>query len=38
MNGAPHRHFHDDLSDLKAQLLQMSAEAQAALSTALEAL
>jgi phosphate transport system protein len=38
MNGAPHRHFHDDLSDLKAQLLQMSAEAQAALGTALDAL
>ena len=38
MNGAPHRHFHDDLSDLKAQLLQMSAEAQAALSAALDAL
>jgi len=38
MSGAPHRHFHDELSDLKARLLQMSADAQAALGTALEAL
>jgi phosphate transport system protein len=38
MTGTPHRHFHDELSDLKAQLLQMSAEAQAALSAALDAL
>ena len=38
MSGAPHRHFHDELSDLKARLLQMSADAQAALGTALDAL
>lgn len=38
MSGAPHRHFHDELSDLKARLLQMSAEAQASLGTALEAM
>ncbi|MBI2071895.1 MAG: phosphate signaling complex protein PhoU [Gemmatimonadetes bacterium] len=38
MSGAPHRHFHDELSDLKARVLQMSADAQAALGTALEAL
>ncbi len=33
-----HRHFHDELSDLKARLLTMSAEAQAALGLALDAL
>jgi phosphate transport system protein len=33
-----HRHFHDELSELKSKLLTMSAEAQAALETALEAL
>ena len=38
MTGTPHRHFHDELSDLKARLLQMSADAQAALGTALDAL
>lgn len=38
MSGAPHRHFHDELSDLKARLLQMSADAQAALGAALDAL
>ncbi len=38
MTEAPHRHFHDELSALKAQLLQMSADAQAALGTALDAL
>lgn len=38
MSGAPHRHFHDELSDLKARLLQMSAEAQASLGGALDAL
>ncbi len=38
MTGSPHRHFHDELADLKARLLQMSADAQAALGTALEAL
>jgi phosphate transport system protein len=38
MTGTPHRHFHDELSDLKARLLQMSADAQAALGTSLDAL
>jgi phosphate transport system protein len=33
-----HRHFHDDLSALKAKLLTMSGEAQDALGRALEAL
>lgn len=33
-----HRHFHDELSDLKVRLLTMSGEAEAALSTAVEAL
>lgn len=38
--GSPgvHRHFHDDLADLKAKLLTMSAEAQDALGHALDAL
>src|SRR2546427_9825051 len=34
----PHRHFHDDLSELKAKLLTMSGEAQDALGRALDAL
>jgi phosphate transport system protein len=38
MTGTPHRHFHDELSDLKARLLQMSADAQAALGISLDAL
>ena len=33
-----HRHFHDQLSELKAKLLTMSAEAQDALGKALDAL
>ena len=33
-----HRHFHDELSELKSALLAMSAEAQTALATAVEAL
>ena len=33
-----HRHFHDELSDLKVRLLTMSAEAQEALGEAVEAL
>jgi phosphate transport system protein len=33
-----HRHFHDELSDLKAKLLTMSGEAQDALGRALDAL
>ncbi len=36
--GAVHRHFHDELSDLKSRLLGMSAEAQTALATAVDAL
>ncbi|HXL10089.1 MAG TPA: phosphate signaling complex protein PhoU [Gemmatimonadales bacterium] len=32
-----HRHFHDELSELKAKLLNMSADAQVALGTALDA-
>ena len=35
---ATHRHFHDELSELKSRLLTMSAEAQAALGLALDAL
>ena len=35
---APPRHFHEELSALKARLLQMSADAQAALQAALDAL
>jgi len=38
MSTAPtHRHFHDELSDLKVRLLTMSAEAQEAVATAVEA-
>jgi phosphate transport system protein len=33
-----HRHFHDELSDLKSRLLAMSAEAQTALASAVDAL
>ena len=33
-----HRHFHDELSDLKVRLLTMSGEAEAALGLAVEAL
>jgi phosphate transport system protein len=36
--GPAHRHFHDELSDLKAKLLTMSGEAQDALDTAVTAL
>src|SRR2546422_236287 len=32
-----HRHFHDELSELKVALLNMSGEAQAALASAVEA-
>ena len=35
---AAHRHFHDELAELKAKLLTMSGEAQDALARALEAL
>lgn len=35
---AAHRHFHDELSELKAKLLTMSGEAQEALGHALDAL
>jgi phosphate transport system protein len=35
---ATHRHFHDELSDLKVRLLTMSAEAQDAVATAVEGL
>ena len=39
MSASPaHRHFHDQLSELKAKLLTMSAEAQDALGKALDAL
>lgn len=34
---AAHRHFHDDLAELKTKLLTMSGEAQAALDLAVEA-
>ncbi|MGH7614802.1 MAG: phosphate signaling complex protein PhoU [Gemmatimonadales bacterium] len=33
-----HRHFHDELSELKSRLLAMSAEAQTALAASVEAL
>ena len=33
-----HRHFHDELSELKVKLLTMSGEAQAALASAVDAL
>ena len=33
-----HRHFHDELSELKSMLLAMSAEAQTALASSVEAL
>lgn len=36
--GSSHRHFHDELSQLKVRLLTMSGEAQAALEEAVEAL
>jgi phosphate transport system protein len=35
---ASHRHFHDELADLKAKLLTLSGEAEAALSAAVRAL
>jgi phosphate transport system protein len=38
MSGTAHRHFHDELADLKAKLLTMSGEAQDALGRALDAL
>jgi phosphate transport system protein len=38
MSLAPHRHFHDQLHDVKVRLLTMSGEAEAALGTAVEAL
>lgn len=36
--GTVHRHFHDELSGLKSRLLAMSADAQTALATAVDAL
>lgn len=38
MTGPAHRHFHDELAALKARVLHLSAEAQAALAAAWEAL
>lgn len=38
MTGDAHRHFHEQLSDLKARLLTMSGEAEAALGLAVDAL
>jgi phosphate transport system protein len=35
---SPHRHFHDELAELKVKLLTMSGEAQEALGISLEAL
>jgi len=35
---ATHRHFHDELADLKAKLLTLSGEAEAALSASVQAL
>ncbi len=38
MSTEAHRHFHDELSELKSTLLNMSGDAQAALAAAVEAL
>lgn len=38
MTGESHRHFHDELSQVKVRLLTMSGEAEAALGLAVEAL
>ncbi len=38
MNGETHRHFHEELSNVKVRLLTMSGEAEAALGLAVEAL
>ena len=38
MSTEAHRHFHDDLSELKVTLLNMSGDAQAALAAAVESL
>ncbi len=38
MSGDVHRHFHEELSDLKVRLLTMSGEAEAALGLAVDAL
>jgi phosphate transport system protein len=38
MTGEAHRHFHNELSELKVKLLNMSGDAQAALAAAVEAL
>ena len=38
MSREAHRHFHDELSELKVTLLNMSGDAQAALAAAVEAL
>ena len=38
MSTEAHRHFHDDLSELKVTLLNMSGDAQAALAASVEAL
>jgi len=38
MSTEAHRHFHDELSELKGTLLNMSGDAQAALAAAVEAL
>lgn len=37
-SAAAHRHFHDELAELKSRLLTMSAEVQAALEVAVDAL
>jgi phosphate transport system protein len=37
-SAAPHRHFHDELSELKVRLLTMSGEAQEALAESVDAL
>jgi phosphate transport system protein len=37
-SAAPHRHFHDELAELKSRLLAMSAEVQAALELAVDAI
>ncbi len=38
MSGAPHRHFHDELAQLKDRLLHMSSRVEAAVAQAVQAL
>ena len=38
MTGAPHRHFHDELAELKDRLLHMSSRVEEAVGRAVKAL